>query len=271
LFCQGILDIEAHRRGRACRLPIIKFSWAPPTPPTPTLASRFLLSPNSNQSTIEDVPLAHYAARHWWGHALFDENVSLDIQDGLTELFDPNRPHFMVWAWICDTIHGFSPGTAFGDILRLLQRPLDDRVFALYIGSEKGSVRLTQLRLTGRAYSNARAKGSRTPLRRDEHDAHLGNFRAISKDSRNGNAWDIGYSTPLAWALNKVPRVCLATSQIWIQLEGPGLPAHDTVISAIGQRTSGEFVNFLSPVALMWGTGMTTTRHHCIGRRKMGI
>jgi hypothetical protein len=67
------------------------------------LAVLLKLSPNSDKSTIEDVPLAHYAARHWLDHALFDETVSLDIQDGLTELFDPNKPHFVVWAWICDT------------------------------------------------------------------------------------------------------------------------------------------------------------------------
>jgi hypothetical protein len=92
------------------------------------LAVLLKLSPNSNKSTIEDVPLAHYAARHWLDHALF-EAVSLDIQDGLAELFDPNKPHFVVWAWICDTIPGFSLRTAFGDVLRLLQMPLDDRVF----------------------------------------------------------------------------------------------------------------------------------------------
>jgi hypothetical protein len=71
------------------------------------LAVLLKLSPNSNKSTIEDIPLAHYVSRHWLDHALF-ENVSLDIQDGLTELFDPNKPHFVVWAWICDTIPGFS-------------------------------------------------------------------------------------------------------------------------------------------------------------------
>jgi hypothetical protein len=72
--------------------PNIKFSWTRPRLP------RGSAKIESHQSTIEDVPFAHYAARHWLGHALFDEDVALDIQDGLTELFDPNRPHFVVWA-----------------------------------------------------------------------------------------------------------------------------------------------------------------------------
>jgi hypothetical protein len=93
------------------------------------LAVLLKLSPNSNKSTIEeDVPLALYAARHWLDHALQDE-VSPDIQDGLTEFFNPNKPHFVVWAWICDTIPGFSLGTAFEGVWRLLQKPLDDGVF----------------------------------------------------------------------------------------------------------------------------------------------
>jgi hypothetical protein len=92
------------------------------------LAVLLKLSPNSNKSTIGAVPLAHYASQHWLDHALF-ENVSLDIQDGLTKLFDPSKPHFVVWAWICDTIPGFSLVTALNSASLLLRIPLDDRVF----------------------------------------------------------------------------------------------------------------------------------------------
>jgi hypothetical protein len=92
------------------------------------LAVLLKLSPNSNKRTIKDVPLAHYATQHWLGHALF-EDVSLGIQDGLTQLLDLNKPHFVVWAWICDSIDGFSSVTAFNAVSRLLQKPLDDGVF----------------------------------------------------------------------------------------------------------------------------------------------
>jgi hypothetical protein len=129
------------------------------------LAVLLKLSPNSNKGTIEDVPLALYAARHWLDHALFD-NVSLGIQDGLIELFDPNKPHFVVWAWICAAFPGFSLQSTFNDVLHLVHRPVNDGVLgddfreaevfmvtrhsrdkasrvshactALYIGSEKG-------------------------------------------------------------------------------------------------------------------------------------
>jgi hypothetical protein len=54
---------------------------------------------------------------------------TLDIQDGLNKLFNLNKPHFVVWAWIYDTISEISLGTAFGDALRLLRRPLNGGVF----------------------------------------------------------------------------------------------------------------------------------------------
>ncbi|KAH9165684.1 hypothetical protein EDB89DRAFT_2133058 [Lactarius sanguifluus] len=41
-------------------------------------------------------PLAGYAAQYWRDHAQSDE-VSLRIQDGMQQLFDPNKPHFAAW------------------------------------------------------------------------------------------------------------------------------------------------------------------------------
>jgi hypothetical protein len=49
----------------------------------------------------EDHPLARYAAEHWTTHAQFGE-VSSRLQKGMEYLFDPGRPHFMVWLTLCD-------------------------------------------------------------------------------------------------------------------------------------------------------------------------
>jgi ankyrin repeat protein len=50
---------------------------------------------------LKKLPLAEYAAEHWVGHARF-EGVSLNIQDGMKRLFDPNSHHLAVWIWIHD-------------------------------------------------------------------------------------------------------------------------------------------------------------------------
>jgi hypothetical protein len=129
LFCQGILDIEAHRRGRTCCLPISSSHGPCPhrrRPGLPRCSAK--IESQFQQTYHRDVPLAYYASQHWLDHALF-ENVSLDIQDGLIELFDPNKPHFVVWAWICATFSGFSLQSAFNGVSRLVQRPLNDGVF----------------------------------------------------------------------------------------------------------------------------------------------
>jgi len=47
-------------------------------------------------NSLEDHPLARYAAQHWTTHAQFGE-VSPLLQNGMECLFDPSRPHFKVW------------------------------------------------------------------------------------------------------------------------------------------------------------------------------
>ena len=49
-------------------------------------------------------PLAGYAARHWVYHARF-EDVSRNVQDGMKQLFDPNKPHLAICFQICNPDH----------------------------------------------------------------------------------------------------------------------------------------------------------------------
>ena len=51
--------------------------------------------------TLENFPFAKYSARHWVDHARF-EDVSQNVEDGMKELFDPNKPHLAICVWICD-------------------------------------------------------------------------------------------------------------------------------------------------------------------------
>jgi ankyrin repeat protein len=52
--------------------------------------------------SLEDYPLAKYAAEHWVYHARFEEEVSQNVEDGMKELFDPSKSHLSVCIWIHD-------------------------------------------------------------------------------------------------------------------------------------------------------------------------
>ena len=55
----------------------------------------------TRETSVERFPLAAYAAEHWVDHALFGD-VSLNIKDGMEDLFDPDKPHFRRWIRIHD-------------------------------------------------------------------------------------------------------------------------------------------------------------------------
>jgi hypothetical protein len=51
------------------------------------------------RDSLDDYPLAEYAAEHWVYHAQFEE-VSQSVEDGMKQLFDPSKPHLTVCIWI---------------------------------------------------------------------------------------------------------------------------------------------------------------------------
>ena len=53
------------------------------------------------RDSLEDYPLAEYAAEHWVHHSQF-EGVSQKVEDGMKQLFDPSKPHLMICIWIHD-------------------------------------------------------------------------------------------------------------------------------------------------------------------------
>ena len=56
---------------------------------------------NVEEHTLEDRPLARYAARHWTTHAQFGE-VLPHLQKGIEYLFDADEPRFKAWLTIYD-------------------------------------------------------------------------------------------------------------------------------------------------------------------------
>ncbi|KAH9056328.1 hypothetical protein EDB87DRAFT_1262136 [Lactarius vividus] len=52
---------------------------------------------------IQDLPLADYASRHWFGHCRqFAEDVPPTIRDAAMRLFDRRKPHFFARVWMYD-------------------------------------------------------------------------------------------------------------------------------------------------------------------------
>ena len=54
------------------------------------------LDDNGNQESIQQIPLATYAAEHWVEHAQF-QDVASCMKNGLETLFDHDEPHFAAW------------------------------------------------------------------------------------------------------------------------------------------------------------------------------
>ena len=54
------------------------------------------------RDSIENSPLARYAARYWPTHARSEKNASSRIKGGMERLFDAEKPHFATWLWIYD-------------------------------------------------------------------------------------------------------------------------------------------------------------------------
>ena len=59
------------------------------------------LDDHITEDNAPDIPLVDYAARHWMGHAQF-EDVSSHIQDVMEYFFDADKPHWAAWHHMYD-------------------------------------------------------------------------------------------------------------------------------------------------------------------------
>ncbi|KAH9041905.1 hypothetical protein EDB83DRAFT_2524063 [Lactarius deliciosus] len=73
------------------------------------------LDDTTRETSVQRFPLVQYAAEHWVDHALF-ENVAQRINDGVEDLFDPDKAHFRRWIRIYDTDNHNHWGLADGEM-----------------------------------------------------------------------------------------------------------------------------------------------------------
>ena len=88
------------------------------------------LDENITADALERFPLIKYAAEHWLDHTRF-ENVSRKVEDGMKQLFHPNRRHLAVWVWIYDPYKGKFP-------TERAERPSSPRGIALHYAAHCG-------------------------------------------------------------------------------------------------------------------------------------
>jgi len=59
------------------------------------------LDEKTDKKRLASFPLALYAAQHWFEHAKY-EDVALQVEDAMEELFNPRKPYLTSWVWIHD-------------------------------------------------------------------------------------------------------------------------------------------------------------------------
>jgi hypothetical protein len=66
------------------------------------------LDQNVTEDSLQNLPLAQYAAENWFAHARV-EGVSQNVSDSMKLLFDPSKSHLAIWTWIHDPVDTLPP------------------------------------------------------------------------------------------------------------------------------------------------------------------
>jgi ankyrin repeat protein len=190
------------------------------------LCALLQLDDTIDKNRIKEFPLATYAARHWVGHAQF-ENSSSFIQDEMGRLFDRDEPHFAAWIWVWDIDRSWglymlstSPEKpeapplyyaalcGFHDMTQQLvsTHPRDvhasggSRTTPLHAAVDKGHMEVALFLLDHGADVNARDDEDATPLHLASQQGDAMVMRSLIDHGADPNAEDWGKATPLLYA-----------------------------------------------------------------------
>ena len=137
--------------------------------------------------------LAGYAARHWMKHAQVD-NVASRVQDGMEDLFDPEKPYFEAWI----QLHDIDSENTFG---LPIQPDPEPGARPLYYAALCGFYEIVEyLTLKSPQYASARGGLCGTPLHSASFEGHLPVVRYLLRHGVDVNVRDAGKDTPLLLA-----------------------------------------------------------------------
>ena len=173
------------------------------------------LNPDLDGCSIEDFPLALYAAKHVTDHAKSERVLShTPVRDGVDDLLDADKSHFAVWIWLRRGLWSNERPdvtplyyVAGGELHCLVdylisKRPEDMNVRGhygtpLHVALEKGHADVAQLLLRHCADVDVRGYRGRTPLHMAAGHGFLGIARTLAERNAEINVRDIAGNTPL--------------------------------------------------------------------------
>jgi ankyrin repeat protein len=185
------------------------------------LGTLLRLDEHTSNDGSKRFPLVEYAAQHWMQHARF-EDVSLQVQDGMDDLFDGSKPYFAAWLRVHDiderwnnfsSISGHSVGSplyyaAFCGLHDLADRLImkhPEQVNALGgfvlaplpAALSKKHFRVANLLWKHGAVVDIRGKDEWTPLHVTGHEGSVDTMRWLLHHGANASAQSHTRRTPL--------------------------------------------------------------------------
>ena len=155
------------------------------------------LEEDVDRSRLETFPLAIYAAQHWVDHARY-KDVAPRIQNGIEQLFNPNKSYLPAWTWIhdLDTVDQVRETTH-----ALEERPKPPAATALYYAVLCGFGWLAGSLITAHG-ENVNASGGNhgTPLHAASYKGHLDTVHLLLAYGANVNTTNKKRRTPLCSA-----------------------------------------------------------------------
>ena len=146
-----------------------------------------------DRNTIENFPLARYAAQHWPTHARF-ENSSSRIKDGMECLFDAGKPHFATWLWIYNE--------DWGGLSMITMSPMIPGAFPLYYAARLGFRDLAEHIISKHPdHANAKGGGEMTPIHTAAFKGHADILSLLLEHGADADGQGVIGQRPLHRAL----------------------------------------------------------------------
>ncbi len=143
-----------------------------------------------DRCSIENFPLAQYAAQHWVEHARF-EDVSTHVEQELECLFDPKKPHFAAWVWIYD-LHPSRKRSM------VTSHPTTPEASPLHYATLCGLLGLVERLVTHRPEDvHTLDENGRTPLHAALYGGHTKVAQFLLSCGASRDAWDDDDWTPM--------------------------------------------------------------------------
>jgi ankyrin repeat protein len=149
------------------------------------------LEKNLTKKSIDNYPLALYAARYWASHAEF-EDVASQADDLIKRLFHPDNHYFTNWVWMYDTI---------SDQSMEMEDPCPPELSPLHYAAQHGFQRVAEWLITACSHDADESNHEfTTPLHIASRVGRLSVVQVLLAHYADVNFGDVDNLTPLHFA-----------------------------------------------------------------------